>query len=250
MHPILLEIGKINVYAWGFMLAVAVIVAVVGITRIFDAKGYEKDFALDLIIIMVVSGLFGARLLYVLIYQREMFFNDPLIFFSFQGGFYGLVWYGGFFGGLIACIIYTFKKKQSFWEIADILAPFAALGYAIVRIGCFLNGCCYGKVTDSIFGVVFPYIDLLPRHPTQLYSSTANILIFFFLLWFLPRKKFGGQVLLIYLMSYSIYRFIVEFFRADLVMYGPLSTSQTYSVVLFVTAVILYWWKRRENKTR
>jgi len=244
VHPILFRIGKVNVYSWGFMLAIAVIVAIFGISKMFEKEGYEKDTALDLIIITVLSGLLGARLLYVLIYQWDMFTNNPLVVFSLtNGGFSGLVWYGGFFGGLIAFVIYIWKKNLSFWKIADIFAPFTALGYGIVRIGCFLNGCCYGKVTDSAFGVVFPYVDAFPRHPTQLYSSAANILIFIFLMWYLPRKKFDGQIFLIYLMTYSIYRFVVEFFRANLVMYGPLSTSQTYSVVLFVAAVLLYWWR-------
>lgn len=245
MYPILLKIGPINIYAWGFMLAIAVIIAVVGISKIFARKGYDRDIVLDLVIIMVLAGVFGARVFYVLIYQWDVFISNPLIFFSFKGGIYGLVWYGGFLGGLIACLIYTHKKKYPFWEFADICAPFAALGYAIVRIGCFLNGCCYGKATNSIFGVVFPYIDLLPRHPTQLYSSATNLLIFSFLLWYLPRKKYTGQITIMYLFLYSIYRFVLEFFRDNLVMYGQLSTSQTYSVILFVVAIILFLWRRK-----
>ncbi len=245
MHPVLFRIGEITVYSWGFMLAIAIIVAFLGISRLAARVGYEREIILDLIIIMVISGILGARLVYVLLYEWQDFLANPLSFFSLRsGGFGGLVWYGALLGGFVTFALYVWKKRLPFWQLSDIFVPFLALGYAIVRIGCFLNGCCYGKVTESVFGVVLPYVDEFTRHPTQLYSSVLNFLLFAFLLWYYPRRKFDGQLLLFYFMGYSAYRFVVEFFRDNLVMYGPFSMGQVYTVGLFVAAVFLYFWRR------
>ncbi len=246
MYPVLIKIGPVAVYSWGFMLAVAVIVAIVGARALMRKEGWDEDMVLDLVLVMVLAGLLGARLLYVFIYERELFLKPLLIFLPGPNGFAGLVWYGALFGGFLGLVIYVWKKRLPFWKLADIFSPFAALGYAIVRIGCFLAGCCYGKVCTSVTGVVFPLVDYLPRHPTQLYSSGMNMLIFLFLIWFYPRKKFPGQVFLLYLLLYSLYRFILEFFRANLVMYGPFSTSQTYSLILFTLAAVLYYLRLRK----
>ncbi|MDD2509813.1 MAG: prolipoprotein diacylglyceryl transferase [Syntrophomonas sp.] len=247
MHPVLIKIGAVTVYSWGFMLAVAVIVGIIGARNLIRKEGWDEDLAFDLVLVMVVAGLVGARLLYVSIYERELFLKPLLMFMPGSNGFAGLVWYGGLLGGLLGLVIYVWKKQLPFWKLGDIFSPFAALGYALVRIGCFLAGCCYGKVCISVPGVVFPLVDDLPRHPTQLYSSGINLLFFFFLLWFYPRKKFPGQVFLLYLLLYSSYRFIMEFFRANLVMYGPFSTSQTYSLVLFALAAVLYYLQFRKH---
>jgi phosphatidylglycerol:prolipoprotein diacylglycerol transferase len=131
--------------------------------------------------------------------------------------------------------------------MADIFAPFLALAYAIVRIGCFLNGCCYGKVSSSAFTVVFPFVDYCSRYPTQLYSSTLNLLLFGFLLWYYPRRKFSGQIFIYYLLGYSEYRFIVEFFRENWVFLGPFSISQAYSLVLLAIGMGLYFLRRSDR---
>jgi phosphatidylglycerol:prolipoprotein diacylglycerol transferase len=245
MHPILLKAGKINIYSWGLMLAIALIAAFLGIGRLAAREGYEKEIVWDLVIIMAVSGILGARLTYILLYEREVFLSNPLSFISLSsGGLGGLVWYGALAGGFISFVLYIWKKGLPFWQVSDIFAPFLALGYAIGRIGCFLNGCCYGKVTESVFGVVFPYVDEFARHPTQLYSSALNLLLFIFLLWYYPRRKFEGQLLLFYLMGYAVYRFLVEFFRDNLVMYGIFSMGQVYTAGLFIAAALFYLWRR------
>lgn len=247
MHPVLLEFGWFRIYSWGFMLALAVLIAIWGVSRLFKQKGYDPDKVIDMVIIMVVAGLLGARIAYVLVYQWQEFLANPAMMFSLSEGFSGLIWYGGFICGFGAFLIYIYKHKMSFWETVDMFAPYLALGYALVRIGCFLNGCCYGEMTDSSLGVVFPYVDGVPRHPTQLYSSVLNLLLFFWLIWYYPRRKFSGQILILYLMGYSAYRFVVEFFRESLIMYGPLTIGQVYTLVLLLFGILLYIWRMRHD---
>ncbi|HQE22806.1 MAG TPA: prolipoprotein diacylglyceryl transferase [Syntrophomonadaceae bacterium] len=249
MYPVLFEYGSLRLYSWGFMLAIAVLIAIWGVGRLFEREGYDKDTVFEMIILMVICGLVGSHLAYILVYQWEEFLADPLIFFNIKNGIEGMIWYGAFIGGLIPFLIYIWKKDMPFWKVADMFAPFLALGYALVRVGCFLRGCCYGEITTSAWGVVFPAVDEFVRHPTQLYSSAMNLVLFAFLIWFYPRRKFSGQVFLLYLIGYCIYRFIVEFFRENVIFYGFLSMGQVYTLGLLVVAVLLYYWQRsRSNR--
>jgi phosphatidylglycerol:prolipoprotein diacylglycerol transferase len=242
MHPVLIKIGSISVFAWGFMLAVAMIVAIWGVGRLFVKEGYDEEIVLDMVIVMIISGLIGARILYIITFEWQNFLAQPLMFFDYRSG--GLIWYGGFIGGFLGFVIYIWKKGLSFWQMADIYSPYTALGYAIVRIGCFLNGCCFGVVTNSKWGVVFPAVDNHYRYPTQLYSSAINVIFFIILMKLLPRRRFPGQVFLIYLMCYSLYRFFIEFFRFNVYYYDHLSVAQFISLTLFAFGVALYFWQR------
>lgn len=233
------------------MLACAVLLSVLGVSRIFKREGYDPDHVLDMVLIFVVVGLLGSRMAYVVLYEWQDFLAHPGIFFSLTGGgFSGLVWYGGFTASVIAGIIYIRMRGYSFWKIADIFAPYLALSYAIVRIGCFLNGCCYGKASDAFCTLVFPSVDNLSRYPTQLFSSAVNFVLFGMLLWYYPRRKFPGQIFILYLLGYSMYRFTIEFFRENTVFWGPFSVSQAYSVIIFVIAVGLYIWQKTCGESR
>lgn len=248
MCPVLFNVGSWSVYSWGFMLAIAVIVSIYGIGKLFEKEGLDKENVIDMVLLMVVAGVIGSRLAYIFVYEWSTFISNPLSLFSLgTGGIAGLIWYGGLVGGAIPFFIYLKKKKLPFWHVADMFAPFIALGYAIVRIGCFLNGCCYGEITDSVLGVTFTYVDAFSRHPTQLYSSALNLILFGFLIWLYPRRKFNGQVFIFYILGYSVYRFVVEFFRESVIMYGPISLGQVYTLVLLAIGLILYWWRKSNS---
>mgnify|MGYP000860130296 FL=1 len=249
MQPVIVTIGKISIFSWGLMLAIAVIIAIAGISKLFDKEGYQRDMVLDLVILCVIFGIVGARLAYVFTYEWAAFVAHPLTVLNLQdGGIKGLAWYGALVGGLVPFIIYLHRKKLSFWAVADMFAPYLALGYALVRIGCFLNGCCYGNVTDSACGVVFPLVDAHPRHPTQLYSSGLNILLFIFLIRFYPKRKFPGQVFLLYLIGYAIYRFIIEFFRSSEIFVGVMSLGQVYTLGLLLLGLLAYYWQKSRHR--
>lgn len=249
MHPVLFSWGKFHVYSWGFMLAIAIIVAIFGLTKLFKYEGYDPDTAIDLVIILVIVGVIGARLAYILVYQWQDFLINPgAVLLPGGEGFQGLIWYGAFLLALPVFIWYVKRKEYPLWNMMDILAPFVALGYAIVRIGCFLEGCCYGNVTNSSLGVVFPAVDHLTRYPTQLFSSVLNFILFAFLIWYYPRRKFDGQVFLFYLMGYSVYRFIIEYFRDNIIFYGPFSMGQVATAILFVATLLLYSWRKERSR--
>lgn len=246
MHPILFKIGPLTVYSWGFMLALAIIVAIWGIGKLFAQEGYDKERVLDITLVTVLAGLLGGRLVFILLFAWADFLANPLMFFAYNSG--GLVWYGAFTGGFLGFVIYIYKSGLKFWNVADMFAPYVALGYAMVRIGCFMWGCCYGKVTSSPLGVVFPGVDNLTRYPTQLFSSAINIILFILLITYYPRRKFPGQVFLLYIMGYSIYRFSIEFLRFNEILYHGLSLAQYTSLGLFIAAVIIYLQRRSHSK--
>ncbi|QGT98754.1 Prolipoprotein diacylglyceryl transferase [Candidatus Syntrophocurvum alkaliphilum] len=246
MQPVLFEIGSVEVYAWGTMLAIAVIIGITGVRKLFEKEGLDKEIVIDMVIVMVVAGIIGSRLGYILLYELDTFLENPLMFFYLSSG--GLIWYGALIFGFLAFLFFIIRKGLDFWKTADIFAPFVALGYAIVRIGCFLNGCCYGEVTESALGVVFPFVDNLLRHPTQLYATVLNLILFLFLIWFYPRRRFSGQVFLLYLIGYSIYRFTVDFYRFNLIEYGILSLGHIYVILMFVVVVGVYYVKSIRHK--
>ncbi|HCF49291.1 MAG TPA: hypothetical protein DER60_03355, partial [Syntrophomonas sp.] len=175
------------------------------------------------------------------------FLANPLIVFAIgPGGIEGMIWYGAFIGGIIPFGLYIWKKSLSFWKIADMFSPYLALGYALVRIGCFLRGCCYGNITTGPLGMVFPYIDGFSRYPTQLFSSALNLVLFAFLLWFYERRSFSGQVFILYLLGYGVYRFMIEFFRYSVIYIGPFTLGQIYTLGLLAVGLGLYYWRKRQ----
>jgi len=144
----------------------------------------------------------------------------------------GLVYYGGLVGASLGFILYARLKKLPLWKGADILAPSIALGYVFGRIGCLMNGCCYGRVCELPWAIQFPNNPMhgtssmlrvwlgatdrsLPVHPTQIYESLLNLALYAGLAWLYRRKKFDGQVFATYLVCYAILRSFVEMFRGD-----------------------------------
>jgi phosphatidylglycerol:prolipoprotein diacylglycerol transferase len=245
VHPVLVDYGHIRIYSWGFMLAIAVIVAIIGLMKMYRREGYDTDSVLDMVIILVLAGIIGARALYIVAYQWQEFLADPWAVLSLKNGLSGMVWYGGVILDVPLFIWYLRHKGYPMWKMLDMYAPFAAMGYAIVRIGCFLNGCCYGKITHSAWGVVFPAVDSFTRYPTQLFSSAINLVLFGFLLWYYPRRRYDGEVFIFYFLGYSLYRFMIEFLRVSEVNYGPLTMSQIISMGIFTVALLLHLWRKK-----
>ncbi len=160
----------------------------------------------------------------------------------------GLSWFGGLTFGFLAAVSVIKKRKLSFLRIADIFAPFLALGQAIGRIGCFLNGCCYGKPTQSIFGILLKGHPQ-PLHPTQLYSSFSLFLIFSILIIYKNKvKHVYGKVFCLYLILCGLERFISEFFRGDTIVTPVfnLTLFQIFSLILIISSGILYSHLRKK----
>ena len=205
----------------------------------------------------LVGGLAGAKLLYVLVEIKAIMENPQNILKELTEGF---VVYGGIIGGILTGYIYSRVKKVSFIKYFDLIMPSIALAQAFGRIGCFLSGCCYGCETSSWCGVVFnnsPFAPIGVRViPTQLISSAANFLHFFVLIWFAKRAKSDGQVGGLYLIFYSIGRFLIEILRNDpRGEIGFLSTSQFISIFTLILGIALFviatkkWKKMPEPET-
>jgi len=244
--PVLFEFGSFTVYAWGFTLSLAILLGTMVAVRLARGIGMDSDRILDLVIVLVVGGVVGARLFYVLVYEPERYLQEPLQIFAIWKG--GLVYYGALIGGFITGTWYVIRKKLPFWSLADLVSPPLALGYGIVRLGCFMNGCCYGKETESFIGVVFPHIDLIARYPTQLFSSAIGFLLFGVLMFVWRNKKFDGQVFLLFLILYGIGRSIVESFRENLLVFGNVTVSQLVSAIIVLAAIVFYRLRSQQKR--
>lgn len=231
MHPILFKFGPLTIYSYGVMVAIGFAVISILIYPRAARFGLNKDRVLDLLIVILIAGLVGARLFYILS-NLHYYAANPLEIPNLSKG--GLVWYGAFFSALGSALWYMRKHKLFFWDVMDLAAPYLALGQGIGRIGCYLNGCCYG-------------IDGLPA---QLYSSFVLIVIFVILRLWQDRRTFSGEIFLGYCILYSSKRFLMEFLRGDnpRIFYG-FTLSQTISIVILVVSFGIFLnrlikWKR------
>jgi len=207
--------------------------------------GVNPETILDLGPWLIVGTIVGARLLFVVSYWREQFAGKPFYeVFMVQHG--GLVFYGGFMGASLACILYARVKKLPLWKLADIVTPSIALGSVFGRIGCLFNGCCYGRACQLPWAIHYPSgHESYPKgvHPTQIYDSLLNLGLYLFLAWLFRRKKFDGQIFAAYLVGYSLLRSLVEFFRGD---YPPdqyvgwASPAHVVSAGILVTGLVLW----------
>ncbi|WP_418791645.1 prolipoprotein diacylglyceryl transferase [Phosphitispora sp. TUW77] len=251
MLPVLFKYGSLTIYAWGFTLSLAILLGTLLAVRLAGRIEMNSEQILDLAIVLVVGGVVGARLFYVFVYEPERYLREPLQIFAIWKG--GLVYYGALIGGFITGTWYVIRKKLPFWSLADLVSPSLALGYGIVRLGCFMNGCCYGKETGSFVGVIFQYIegmpctDLVPRYPTQLFSSVIGFLLFGILIFIWYNKKFDGQVFLLFLILYGISRSIIESFRENLIVFGNITVSQIVSAIIVLIALIFYRLRSRQK---
>ncbi len=213
------------------MFAIAAFVCVFLLSREAKAKGLSQDFVIDLIFWILVNGIIGARFFYIIL-NLEFFKKNPVEIFKLWHG--GLVWFGGLFGAIIFTSSYLKIKKIPVIKTLDWLMPYVALGQAIGRIGCFLNGCCFGK--PSSFGLYFPALQM-KLFPVQLLSA-LNLFLIFLCLKFREKKSYKqGEILLLYLILASLERFIVEFLRGDSpVFFWNLTVFQIISLIIFIVS--------------
>lgn len=214
INPVLIHIGPLEVRWYGLMYLLGFACAYFIIKyELKRKKGpIPVEAADDLLFYLIVGLLIGARLGYVLFYNLKSYLAAPWeIFFIWHGG---MSFHGGLTGMVISGLIYTRRRKVPFMELADIGALAAPVGLMLGRIGNFINGELYGRVTTVPWGIVFPGGGNLPRHPSQLYEACLEGPVLFGLLWWLRlRTKRPGEVLATFLLAYGVFRFCVEFFR-------------------------------------
>lgn len=274
MKPILFTINlgiiKIPIHSYGVMIALSFFIGTLLSARWAERReGIDSEEYVSITMWVIVAILIGSRLFFVFEHLEE-YSKHPLEIFAVWKG--GLVLYGGFFGGVAGGMYLARRRRVSIPRYFDAGAPSIALGIFLTRIGCFLNGCCYGKPTDSPLGVSFPkgsyayYNHLrnglispesnvsLPVHPTELYSSLGGLVLFGIMLFLIRRRKrFDGQYMFEFTILYSVMRFIVEIFRGDHPMwaFSFMTTPQVISSVIFVICVPLYlylYFRKKEEK--
>jgi phosphatidylglycerol:prolipoprotein diacylglycerol transferase len=214
------------------MLVTAFLVGSALSCRQAKRENINPDLIFNLLFLVFVSGIAGARILYIFQYLGY-YAKNPLEIIMLQHG--GLSWFGGLILGVFSAVAYLKLNKLPVYKILDLIAPFIALAQAIGRIGCLLNGCCFGRVSEH--GIYFPVHKLI-LIPTQLYSSLALIFIFIFLRFLQERPHRRGAIFFTYLLLYSTKRFFMEFWRADneIILFG-LTLFQIFSVVMFCFSV-------------
>jgi phosphatidylglycerol:prolipoprotein diacylglycerol transferase len=250
MHPILLEIGPIKIFTYGFLLAVAFLSAIFVAGREARRLGIPPGKFFDLCFYIILAALVGSRLLYVLL-EIKIFAADPLKIFAIWEG--GLVFHGGVVLALLVAFAYMRRHGLPWRPTLDALAVGSPLGQFFGRLGCFMAGCCYGSPADLPWSVVFTNPNSLcplrePLHPAQLYEAFLALGVFGFLYWFRTRKRYDGQMILIYFGLAGLVRFTVEFFRNPLdyrgpVFFGWMPLTQLVALGLFLVCggLLLYW---------
>jgi phosphatidylglycerol:prolipoprotein diacylglycerol transferase len=218
VRPILIEFGGIAIPSYGVMLVISFICAILYVRKAAKKFSISPIIIENLAFYLMVGVIVGGRILYV-IFHWHQYENDLLGIIRIWEG--GMMFFGGFIGAMIAGFIYLRKQKISVLKIADIIAPAIALGTFFTRIGCFLNGCCFGTPSSLPWAIKFPPhcvagsspIGQYSLHPTQLFSSLFGLALFFFLNRKLKRLHKTGEVFAFYLMFSGIFRFGIDFIR-------------------------------------
>jgi phosphatidylglycerol:prolipoprotein diacylglycerol transferase len=247
MHPILFKIGSFTIYTYGFLVFVGVLSAYFFCLKQSGRENISKNVFSDIIFWTLIFSFIGARVFYIFT-DFENFLRSPFEMLLSRSGF---VFYGGVIFGIIALFILARLHKINFLKLADIIVLGVPLAHAFGRLGCFFYGCCYGRPTNSFLGVLFPKESPAGAFgvcviPTQLIEAFFLLLLFLTLLFVKKHKKFNGQLLVFYLIAYSIIRFVIEFFRGD-----PrgnvffLSLSQFISLCFLAFGIFLYFRLRR-----
>ncbi len=228
MYPVICKIGPFSIYSYGLMLVVAFAVSSTLARLQAKKQNINPDIIFNFSFVVFISGIIGARILYI-IQNLSYYLKNPLETIMLQQG--GLSWFGGLVFGLVSGIMYLKKKNLSVYKILDLIIPFVALAGGIGRIGCLLNGCCFGRV--SKFGIYFAVHNSI-LIPTQIYSSLSLIFIFIILRFLQERPHKEGAIFFAYLLFYSIKRFFIEFWRGDNEMIiFRLTLFQIISMVIF-----------------
>lgn len=242
ISPYLFVWGPITVRWYGVLMMVAVLVGTWLALREARRVGVKDDDIIDLVLICAPISWLGARLYYVLMewhYYGQNLSEIPKIWHG------GLAIHGGILTAIISGYIFTRMRGLRFWQIADIVAPSFILGQAIGRWGNFFNQEAYGYETDLPWAM---YIDGAYRHPTFLYESLWNLLVFAILLWRRKKVQVQGQLFMIYLGLYSVGRFFIEGLRTDSLMMGPLRSAQVVSILFILLSVIIYIYLGKQTK--
>lgn len=275
IDPVIFSIGNFSLrwYSVSYVIGMGVVFLVLSFmirrgefedlfgNKRFRSWRQDKKISLvvDFLMIEFFAVLIGGRLGYVILYNLPYFRQNPLAIiypFDKSGNFVGL--FGmSYFGALIAVILcgYAFSKfnKLNFWVWSDFIAVAVPAGYFFGRVGNFLNGELYGRVTSSALGMYFTADPMNLRHPSQLYEALFEGVILFMILWIIRKRKLfeKGSLFCVYMIGYAVARFFIEFFRQPDFQLGTfvfgLTLNQILSAIVFIVSVVVLFFVRRNN---
>lgn len=251
----MLELGPFTIYWYGVIIATGALLGIYLAMREAERLGWKRDLIIDFVVFAIPIAILSARIFYV-VFEWERYVNGPFwkVIAIWEGG---IAIHGAVFGGVLTAIIFSRVKQISFWKLADIVAPSLILGQAIGRWGNFMNQEAHGgPVSEAVYNNFLQYLpDFIMNqmtiggvmyHPTFLYESFWNILVFTLLILLRKYNPLRGEVFLNYLIFYSIGRFFIEGLRTDsLYIIGDLRTAQVVSIMLIIVSIILIIYRRR-----
>lgn len=245
INPIALKIGPIAIHWYGLMYLVGFVGA--WLLARHRAKrpnsGWTNQEISDLIFYCAIGVLVGGRLGYVLFYDFPNLIANPLVIFKVWDG--GMAFHGGLIGIIISIALFARKKKKSFFVVSDFLAPLGTLGLGAGRIGNFINGELWGRVTTMPWGLVYPHAGPLPRHPSPIYEFLLEGVLLFLILWIYSSKPRPTMAVSgLFLICYGAFRIFIELFRQPdaqlgFIAFGWLTMGQLLSIPMVVFGVML-----------
>jgi len=242
MYRTLVRTAWLDIHTYGVLVALGFLIGLwTASRRAAQREGFAPEQILDLGVWLIVSGLLSAKLFYVIFFWDD--FQNAWQDAGVNSLREGFVFYGGFIGAVLATVLYARRNRLPLWNVADAMAPSVALGHAIGRLGCFFNGCCYGKATTLPWGVPHPNpyaTQGATVHPTQLYEVLGNLAICASLSVYYRRKKFDGQIWWLYVLIYGALRFLIEFLRGDYPFryLGIFTLGQAVAALMMVAAMV------------
>ncbi len=258
IHPIAFQIGPIKVHWYGIMYLVGF--AGAWLLALYRSRkpnsGWNADQVSDLIFYSALGVILGGRIGYMLFYDLPNFLHNPLIIFRIWDG--GMSFHGGLIGVMIAMFLFCRKTKKRFFTVADFTVPLVPIGLAAGRLGNFINGELWGRVTTMPWGMVYPNAGPLPRHPSEIYEFLLEGVALFIILWVYSRKPRPTMaVTALFLLGYGCFRFFAEFFRQPdpqlgFIAFGWVTMGQLLSAPMIVIGLWMliraYRRKRNTNK--
>lgn len=247
INPVAFSMGPIQVHWYGLMYLLGFSLA--WVLAQWRVKHFHLNWTStqigDLIFYAAMGAVIGGRVGYMLFYNTHELIHHPLSLVKVWQG--GMSFHGGLIGVIVAAWLFGRQVKKSFWTVADFIIPLVPLGLAAGRVGNFINGELWGRPTNLPWGMVFPEADNLPRHPSQLYECGLEGLLLFVIIWWYARKpRPQGAVSAIFLISYALCRFFIEFFREPdpqlgFLAFDWLTMGQVLSLPMFVLGLYLYY---------
>jgi len=262
MHPDIFRIGPFVLHSYGVLLALSFVLGIALARHRAKNQGMDPNAVLDLSFVIVICAIVGSRFLYVVFHLDEFrghWLDIINPFTSGQIGLAGLTMLGGVVLSIVGVIVFTKMRGLSLLKMMDILSPSVALGIFLTRIGCFLNGCCFGKPSHLPWALVFPpnspagaTFPGTPIHPTQLYSSLYGLIIFIILLKIERYKNFDGLLFFSFLMLYSTARFLVDFLRfyeKSMLLFNTITVNQGICILMFLVGSTLCFIMKKSSKS-